>query len=99
MLTIQQIKDTVAGYFIDKPVKRVFLFGSYARGEAIEGSDIDLLIEYDESKARLSLYDVLRFKIGLEEKLQTAVELVEEAYLYEGFRKSVNRDKCQIYPV
>jgi predicted nucleotidyltransferase len=32
MLTVQQIKDTVTDYFKDKPVKSVYLFGSYARG-------------------------------------------------------------------
>lgn len=99
MLTIQQIKDTVAGYFVDKPVKRVFLFGSYARGDANESSDVDLLIEYDETKTRLSLFDTLRFKVGLEERLHKDVELVEEEFLYEGFRTFVNQDKYQIYPV
>ena len=35
----------VAAYFADKPVRRVELFGSYARGEATAESDLDLLIE------------------------------------------------------
>ncbi len=43
MLTIQQIKDTVTDYFKDKPVEKVYLFGSYASGEAKEESDVDLL--------------------------------------------------------
>jgi len=50
MLTLQQIKDTVSVYFKDKPVKRVFLFGSYAKGSAREGSDVDLLLELDYDK-------------------------------------------------
>jgi predicted nucleotidyltransferase len=33
-------------YFAGKPVKRAFLFGSYARNTAIKGaSDIDILLE------------------------------------------------------
>ncbi|WP_428842639.1 nucleotidyltransferase domain-containing protein, partial [Mammaliicoccus sciuri] len=33
-------------YFADKPVKRVYLFGSYARNTAVKGtSDIDILLE------------------------------------------------------
>jgi predicted nucleotidyltransferase len=59
MLTIDQIRNMVADYFRNKPVKSVYLFRSYARGDAEESSDIDLLIEYDDSKKRLSLFDVL----------------------------------------
>jgi predicted nucleotidyltransferase len=48
MLTTDQIKKTVSDYFKDKPVKKVYLFGSYARGEASEESDVDLLVDIDE---------------------------------------------------
>jgi uncharacterized protein len=99
MLTVQQIKDTVTDYFKDKPVKRVYLFGSYARGQASEDSDVDLLIEYDDTKKRLSLFDVLRFKVGLEEKFQCNVELVEEGQLYERFKRHIDFDKFQIFPL
>lgn len=47
MLTIEQIQAVVADHFRDKPVKKVWLFGSYARGEADEKSDVDLLVEVD----------------------------------------------------
>src|SRR5438093_13209280 len=50
MLTTEQIKQTVKDYFNDKPVTKVYLFGSYARGEADENSDVDLLVELDYSK-------------------------------------------------
>lgn len=55
MLTIEQIRQTVSDYFKDKPVKRVHLFGSYARGEADEHSDVDLLIDLDK-KVGLQFY-------------------------------------------
>src|ERR1700743_728526 len=97
MLTVQQIKTTVADYFKDKPVKTVYLFGSYARGDAKEDSDVDLLVVYDDSKKRLSLFDVLRFKVGLEEKFKRNVELVEEDFVFEGFKRFISKDKFQIY--
>lgn len=50
MLTIEQIKATVADYFKDKPVKSVYLIGSYARGDAGEASDVDLGIIMEETK-------------------------------------------------
>lgn len=98
MLTIQQIKDTVADYFKDKPVRKVYLFGSHARGEAREDSDVDLLVEYDDSTKRLSFFDVLRFKVGLEERFRRTVELVEEDSVYDGFKMFITKDKLQIFP-
>ena len=50
MLTTEQIQKTVAAYFKDKPVEKVYLFGSYARGEADEQSDVDLLVDLDRNK-------------------------------------------------
>jgi predicted nucleotidyltransferase len=50
MLTVQEIKKVVTEFFQDKPVKRVYLFGSYARGEADEDSDVDLLVDLDYDK-------------------------------------------------
>ena len=45
MLTLNEIKETVAPLVKDYPVRRVILFGSYARGDATEKSDIDLIID------------------------------------------------------
>ena len=40
-LTPQEI-EKIRFFFSDKPVKKVYLFGSFARGEADENSDVDL---------------------------------------------------------
>ena len=37
-------------FFAGKPVKKAYLFGSYARNEAEKDSDIDLLVELDHSQ-------------------------------------------------
>ena len=50
ILTNQYIKQVVADYFKDKQVHQVYLFGSYARGDADENSDIDLMVDLDYSK-------------------------------------------------
>ena len=43
--SLDHIRQVLAEYFADKPVRRVEVFGSYARGEATSESDLDLLIE------------------------------------------------------
>ena len=33
-------------YFRDKPVLKAFLFGSFSREDAVEDSDIDILVDF-----------------------------------------------------
>ena len=49
-LTEQEL-DTIRAFFRTKPVLRAWLFGSYARGEADETSDVDLLVNLDHSQS------------------------------------------------
>jgi predicted nucleotidyltransferase len=54
-------------------VKRASLFGSLARGEDREDSDIDILVEFEAGK---SLLDLAGLKIELEELLGRRVDLL-----------------------
>ena len=54
-------------------VERAALFGSFARGESAEGSDIDLLVEF---KGEKSLLDLSGLKIALEELLKMKVDVL-----------------------
>lgn len=47
ILTLDQIKDAVAKVFEEFDVEYCYLFGSYAKGEASDGSDVDLLVRTD----------------------------------------------------
>ena len=96
MLTIQQIKDTVTDYFKDKPVKSVYLFGSYARNEAKEDSDIDILFSLYEN-TRISYFGLAQYLVDLEEKLSNKVDLVEEEILYPRLKQYVDNDKILLF--
>ena len=54
-------------------VQRVSLFGSLARGEATESSDVDLLIDMEEGR---TLFDLIAFKLAVEERLGCQVDVV-----------------------
>ncbi len=48
---------TITEYFRTKPIRRAYVFGSYARGEADDKSDIDLMVELEpESEMGLSFF-------------------------------------------
>ena len=44
VLTVEQIKGTIAKVFEEYGVEYGYLFGSYAKGKATERSDVDLLV-------------------------------------------------------
>ena len=49
LLTVDMIKDSVKNIFEKYKVRSCILFGSYARGEASESSDVDMVIDCDIS--------------------------------------------------
>ncbi len=53
MLTIEKIRDTVEQVVSRYPVKKVSIFGSYARGSASDDSDLDFLIEFTSPNVSL----------------------------------------------
>lgn len=75
MLTTEQIKRTVTNYFRDKPVKKVYLFGSYATGKANENSDVDLLLDLDED-AMVSYFTLGRYLADMEDQFSRKVDIV-----------------------
>lgn len=75
-------------------VSKISVFGSAARGEATETSDIDLLVEFSQRKTLLNL-------VALERKLSTAlggeVDLLTEAALSPYLRERIHQDLRVIY--
>ena len=72
--SLDYIRQVVAEYFADKPVRRVEVFGSYARGEATAESDLDLLLSREPNRS-LSLFDLSRCQYELEDALHIPVDL------------------------
>ena len=80
-----------------KPILRAWLFGSYSRGEETPESDIDILVEYDRSNAKVSLFTMSGIMMDLSALLGNQVDLVDNRGLMQFARKSVENDKILIY--
>jgi predicted nucleotidyltransferase len=65
---IEENRETIRGF----GVRRLGLFGSCARGEATESSDLDFLVEFEDP----TIQDYLDLKEFLEELFQCEVDLV-----------------------
>ena len=70
---IQTIKDKIIPILKQAGVLKSSVFGSVARGEAKEDSDVDLLVELPENK---SMFDLIRLEARLQEALNKKVDVV-----------------------
>lgn len=78
----------------ENDVAKLAVFGSMARGEANDHSDIDLLVEFSKRKSLLAL-------VSLERKMSAAigrkVDLLTEAALSPYLRDRIKRDLRVVY--
>jgi hypothetical protein len=74
-------------------VERLDLFGSVARGEATDDSDIDVLVRFSVPASFDRYYGLLHF---LEERLGRRVDLVTDKSLHPRLRPQVEREAIRV---
>jgi predicted nucleotidyltransferase len=72
-------------------VVHLSVFGSVARGEASNGSDIDLMAEFDKSK-RLTLVKIGSLQYRLSQLLGVDVDLSSAEWMKDRVRRSAERE-------
>ena len=85
----RQVLEIAAGH----GARNVRLFGSVARGEATETSDLDLLIEMAPER---TLLDIIAIKQDLEELLGCKVDVVTEAAISPYLRDKVLHEAVRL---
>ena len=79
--TVNELKKMLKPIFMKYKIKKVYIFGSYARGEARENSDVDIMIVKNKSKIN-TLLDLSEFQEELQKTLNKNVDVItEETYL------------------
>lgn len=95
ILTKEEIQNTIAEFFADKPVNKVWLWGSYARGNADEKSDVDVLVDLDFSKTiGLEYYS---WHNNLKKILNKDVHVVADGSVHKLIKPYIEKDKIVIY--
>lgn len=87
--------EIIKRYFKARPVLKVYIFGSYVRGEADNQSDIDVLVDLDYSQ-KIGL-QFIQMKIDLENLLHAKVDLVSSNGLLKYIKPLVDNEKQLIY--
>ncbi|MCD6221319.1 nucleotidyltransferase family protein [bacterium] len=90
--SIDEIKEILKKYEKELKekygIKEVGIFGSYLRGEAKEGSDLDILVEF-KPEAKISLLDFVELENYLSDLLGVKVDLVEKSALKPKIGKRI----------
>ena len=94
ILTIEDIRKKCVRLFDSYPVQYCYLFGSYAKGTAVDNSDVDLLIS-TELKG-LKYYDLVeKIRVSLHKK----VDILDVAQLKDNMEllNEILKDGIKIY--
>ena len=75
-------------------LKSVFLFGSFARGDATDDSDLDLRVDGGNLR---TLYDVSALRLDLEEALGRPVDLVLTKNMRDSFYQAIKDEEVLVY--
>jgi predicted nucleotidyltransferase len=102
--TIEQLKEKVAPIAHKYRIPAIYVFGSYARGDATEASDVDILIDRTGSTIR-SLMDMGAVYCDLNESFQKEVDLITLDALDQpdvqrrtpDFKKYLYKERVTIY--
>jgi uncharacterized protein len=95
MLSSDKLKR-IRDYFASQPIDKVFLVGSYARNEEVPTSDVDILIEIDDS-IRLGLVRFSKMKFELEDLLEQKVDLLARGGVSKYILPKLEKDKVLVY--
>ena len=82
-MTTDEIKEKLFPVFNDNPVEKAILFGSYAKGNPTQLSDVDILIDSNGKIRGIDFFGVLE---DITEALGVPVDLIEASQIIDGGR-------------
>ena len=92
VLSLEKIHDAVIPLAQRYGLERVFLFGSYARGDATETSDVDFRIDSSMRGIEFgALYEDMR------DMLQRPVDILTTKQLDEKFLSEIKKEEILLY--
>lgn len=94
MPDINEIQEVVVPIALFYGVKRLYLFGSYAKGTANKQSDIDLLVEKGKPMSLLKLSGMRQM---VQEALNVSVDLITTTGIEKDFREKISGTEILLY--
>lgn len=98
MITLEELKKEMPSMCKKYRIAYVDAFGSIARSEQEDDSDIDLIIEFSEPRREKISSRFFGFLHDVEDRFHHKVDLLTEKSLRNPFLKEkVNQDRIRIY--
>ena len=102
--TIEQIKERISPVALKYRLPAVYLFGSYARGDANENSDVDILVDKTGTELK-GLFAMGGLFNDLSEAVEKPIDLITTGALEQKCTKertpwlieNLNRERVKIY--
>ena len=94
MKKITKIKEKILPILKKNDVIKASIFGSFARGEDKKGSDIDMLVEFNEPKG---MFHRIGLKYELEKILGKKVDLLTYNAINPLLKECIYKDEVKIY--
>ena len=91
MEDINKIKSKIVKILKKNGVVKAGIFGSYARGEQKKNSDVDILIEFNDSLLKL-----VRLEREIKEKLGKRVDLLTYGGINPLLRERILKEEIKI---
>ena len=93
-MSTQAMTQQIADYFKTQPVLKAWLFGSFARGEQREDSDVDLFVETQTANP----FVLMEAKEYLMKVMQRPVDIIRNhKNLNPRLRKRIERDGIPVF--
>lgn len=92
--SVQDIKAIVEPIARKYGVARVYLFGSYARGDVTENSDVDLRVDKGSLKGMFALCGLYT---EIEQALQLKVDVLTTGSLNNDFLRKIQKEEVLLY--
>ena len=86
---MREQRDAILRICAEHGARNVRIFGSFARDEAEEQSDLDLLVDLDPGR---SAFDQVDLKLALEDLLGRNVDVVTESGIYWLLRRRILKE-------
>ena len=92
--TFEELSRIVGGIAAEYGMRRVYLFGSRARGDNRSDSDYDFCVLTDDG---CTLFTLGGFYSDLRDAIGTEIDIVTEDAIEGDFREEILRDRIMLY--
>ena len=90
----EEVKEIIISILVKHGIKRILVFGSYARNEATTKSDLDLIVDFPDGT---SLLDHIGIEIELSEALNMKIDLLSRNGISPYIKDHVLKEAIVIY--